>query len=319
MLALALHSFSDRATLLTLALAAALLASAAFLRRGLRLSVPGAWMRVWLADMERRLNRAHRDDATRRARGVLLALVLMALGALGGGALAALAAGGGWFAAIEILALAALLSPGAALERLARVRKALKEGDEAAARLASPPLTRRDLDAADAHTLARDVIEIAALAQTRLAGGVFWYAALGLPGACAVLALDFLAGVTVLPGERLATFSGGILRLHGAMMALPVRLAGLAIAFAALFVPACRAGSALRGIAAEPKGLGAVAGALRVALGGPRTLNGHALREPWADCGPARLGLADLARMQWLYAGGCAFWLLSAAALSLFL
>jgi adenosylcobinamide-phosphate synthase len=279
------------------------------------LGAPLAAVRRLTGWFDRRLNRAHRGEGTRRMRG-LLVVVIVAL--LAGGAGAAVIyftqlLPYGWM--LEALAVLALLGQ---RERIARLRGvsrclALKVPDEA--RRLADPLVRYDAAALDGYGVARAAVEGSVIRFAEgCVGTVFWYLLLGLPALCVYRAVGAAADAIGRPSPRHAAF-GFVARRLDDVLSLPAAIiAGPVVAAAALFVPQSRPAGALRGWArdlaergarADFRAEGAMAGALGLALGGPRPFDGATLPGPWIGDGRARATVTDVHRAAMLVTVAC--------------
>ena len=265
-----------------------------------------------VAILERKLNRPHRSATDRAVRGALVALVMMtAAGAVGWGA-AWFARRHPWAAAIELALLVMLVAQRAPFDGARAVRRALDEGAIKAAREAAARVSRQPATRLDAHGAARLAIEAVA---DRFATGVvapaFWYALFGLPGLgvhAAAAVINRRLGKT--RPEPLA-FGFAAERLCDILEVIPARLAALLITAAAAFAPTASPARALRVMVRDGAKMGrmsagwpagAMAGALDLALAGPR-LGGE--RRPWLGDGRATAGSRDIRRALFLYAVAC--------------
>jgi adenosylcobinamide-phosphate synthase len=138
-------------------------------------------------------------------------------------------------------------------------------------------------------------VEVAILASLfgvwngiRLAGPVFWYLLLGLPGVLAYRAIETVDGVVGRRDPARAGFGLAPTRLEDATSWLPARLTGVLLALAGGFVPG---GSPLRvwraiskarsaGAASAAAWVFAAAGGLGLSLGGPARWNGISVMPP---------------------------------------
>jgi adenosylcobinamide-phosphate synthase len=109
-------------------------------------------------------------------------------------------------------------------------------------------------------------------------------------------------------------FGKAAARLDDALNYLPARLAGLIIAAAALFAPGARPLKALRAMwedAGKHRSVNAgwpeaaMAGALDLALAGPRRYPELVVNDPWIGGGRARATHHDIRRALHLYAIAC--------------
>ncbi len=247
---------------------------------------------------ERRWNRASRSDAARRAMGVAtVALLVQLAGGAGWLIEAALRrVAGGW--AWPLIALAAW--PGMAQRSLfdhyRPVLRALAARDLPAARLAVGRIVGRDTADLDEAGIARAAIE--SLAESFCDGVVaplFWLLLLGLPGLWAYKAVntaDSLIG-HIEPPYR--DFGWAAARLDDLLNLLPARLSALLLCLAGrggwriLRRDHARHASPNAG---WPEA--AMAGVLRVRLGGPVSYEGQWHAKPWIGDG----GAPDLAAMR---------------------
>jgi len=290
------------------------------------LAAPAAAVAAAAGWFERRLNRARRGTQMLALRGLVVVVILVGLAAAAGALLGWVAAGSRWGEAVEVAALVCLIGFRPQLDAARAVGRTLAAGDVDAARQALAAAGRTDVGAGDQHALARTAIE--SLTE-RLAGGIvgiaFWYVLLGLPGAFAFRAVNAVAARIGLPTPHLATFGLCAARLDEALRYVPALVGGLLFAAAALFVPGASFGRALRTMARDgrrhPSAAGgwtdgAAAGALGLALAGPRRIGGYTLPGPWIGDGRARATARDVHRACWL-AGVAWLFVLAALALSI--
>lgn len=257
--------------------------------------------------LDRKLNRIERSDAERRHRGqVAAALVIVAAGALGAGvvwlAYTAPRAWNLWI--IEAVLLSSCLGLRWAWRRLRAVRQALLAGGLDAGRQAVAPLMRGRAEHLDQHGVARVAVEAAAKAlDQRIVAPLFWFALLGLPGALIWTAADALDAAIGHPDPHHAEFGAAAARLDDALNFLPARLSVLLVAIAAFFVPGGKPAQAFatavrhaRLHASRNGGwpIAAFAGALDLALGGPRREVGAIANQAWLGDGRARATAGDL-------------------------
>jgi adenosylcobinamide-phosphate synthase len=210
----------------------------------------------------------------------------------------------GW--TLELLVLVATLRGREAWSRLRAVRRALEAGGLAAGQEAIAPLTRRHAFSLDAHGIARAAVEQAARAFVRkIAGPVFGYALLGMPGLLVWAASAGIDATLGSPGVRHGVFGRVAARLDDALYAIPARLAGLLLVLATPFVGTASPADAFRVLAADARKhpsfnmgwpVAATAGGLGLALGGPHRDGGVTITEPWIGAGRARTTPADIGR-----------------------
>ncbi|MCC7273944.1 MAG: cobalamin biosynthesis protein [Alphaproteobacteria bacterium] len=280
---------------------------------------------------DRRLNRPERSPAARRIRGILVVLAIAATAWVVGAVLAWIAARARLGAALEIVAMAILLAQRSLYDHVAAVFVALGRDGVEAGRAAVAHIVGRSPEALDRHGVSRAAIE--SLAENFSDGVVapaFWTLLLGLPGLCLYKAVNTLDSMIGHRTDRHAAFGWAAARLDDAMNLVPARIAGLLVALAAAvtaqarFVPAIvtmvREGGKHRSPnAGWPEA--AMAGAIGVALCGPRRYPGLVVEAPWIGTGSARAEPADIARALMVYVHACLIHagLIAALAAALFL
>jgi len=269
-----------------------------------------------IAFLDRRLNRATRSDHARRIRGIVaVVLLIVAAAALGWAVKKYLGfVKFGW--ALEALIVAILLAQKSLFEHVAAVAEALKVDGLAGARLAVAKIVGRDPESLDEHSVARAAIE--SLFENFSDGVVapaFWYALLGLPGIFVYKTANTLDSMIGHKTPRYLDFGRAAARLDDLLNLVPARLSGLLIAGAALVTRGTRTVPALRTMLRDARKHrspnagwpeAAAAGALDLALAGPRRYHGHVVDDPWLGDGRARATPADIARALRLYLAACA-------------
>ncbi|SNR90717.1 adenosylcobinamide-phosphate synthase [Azospirillum sp. RU38E] len=274
------------------------------------LPTPATLVARLTARLDRRLNRIDRSEAARRARGALVSLCLL-LGALSLGLVLAFAFREvRWGAVPELLLLARALSIRSAWTGMGQTLKALESGGVEAGREAVAPLTDRQTWSLDIHGVLRAAIEGGMLRLAcGLAAPLFWYAVLGLPGLLGWAAIDGMAQVIGHDVPRFRQFGGVVRQLRRLAGWPPMLLATLALLLAGLFVPGCKALGGWRELATarrHPWGplalpVAAAAGALDLAMAGPRREGEQVVKEPWLGRGRARATSRDLRAAMALY------------------
>ena len=174
------------------------------------------------------------------------------------------------------------------------------------------PLVRYDTAGLDEFAVSRAAIEGgAARFAERLMGTVFWYLLLGLPGLLIYRANGAIADVIGRPSSRHVAFGFVPARLDDVLSLIPALVAGPVLILSALFVPKSSPTAALqvwiqdladRFLKSGYRGEGAMAGALGVALGGPRLFDGASLPGKWIGAGRARATDSDVDRALFLMA-----------------
>lgn len=270
-----------------------------------------------VAFLDTKLNREIRSAASRRARGVIAVAVLSGGAAALGFAIAALCRGTLAGAIIEILLIAVLVAQRSLYQHVAAVARALEAGGAAAGRAAVRHIVGRDPESLDAHGIARAAIE--SLAENFCDGvvaPVFWYLVAGLPGLFACKMTNTLDSMIGHRTRRYRDFGWAAARLDDLLNWVPARLGAALIAGAAVFAAGCRPGRAVRIMlrdAGKHRSLnagwpeGAMAGALGLALAGPRRYAEGVVADPWIGDGTARAATADIGRALALFRLACLF------------
>lgn len=270
-----------------------------------------------IAFFDRRLNRESRSDAARQARGIAVAAGLVV-------AAAAL----GWLAreylaivrytwAFEALIVGILLAQRSLFEHVAAVGNALQAKGLAGGREAVAKIVGRDPETLDEYGVARAAIE--SLFENFSDGVIapaFWYLLLGLPGLFAYKTANTLDSMIGHRSPKYLYFGWAAARLDDALNWIPARLTAALICLAALSLPGARPIDAMRTALADAKKHrspdagwpeAAAAGALGLALGGPRRYLGTVMNEPWLGEGRARATLADIGAALKLYLAAAAW------------
>src|SRR5271170_4801245 len=280
-----------------------------------RLHHPIVLMGALIARLERRLNRWELSDAARRWRGAATVLVVVVCAALLGWLIAWVAAElrFGWIA--ELVLVIVLLAQRDLFDHVRHVGAALKQDGLEGGRAAVARVVGRDPESLDRHGVLRAAIE--SLAENFSDGVIaplFWYLLLGPIGLCGYKAINTLDSMIGHRSERFLAFGMVAARLDDVANFIPARLSGVLIAIAALFVPSGRPFAALATMwrdAAKHRSPNAgcpeaaMAGALDLALAGPRRYHGTFVADPWIGAGRARAELPDLRRALALFALAC--------------
>jgi adenosylcobinamide-phosphate synthase len=264
---------------------------------------PLGWL---IGNLDRRLNRDERSPSDRFARGALVAAFVSVLAAGVGWAITALAAvlPFGWL--MDLALVTALLAQRSLYRHVGAVADALEGGGLDAGRAAVGHIVGRDTARLDGAGVARAAIESCA---ENFSDGViapaFWYLVLGLPGMLAYKAVNTMDSMIGHRTPRHQAFGAAAARLDDLLNLAPARAAALMIALAALAVPRATPGAALR-IAWRDAGKhrspnagwpeAAMAGALDLALAGPRRYGTELIDDPWLGAGTAQATAKDIRR-----------------------
>lgn len=265
--------------------------------------------------LEKRLNRIRFSDGLRRFYGILTVLIVVGLSALVGWALHRYTAQFrfGWIA--ELVLVAILLAQRDLFDHVRRVRQGLIKGGVEGGRAAVSHIVGRDPASLDSYGVARAGIE--SLAENFADGVVapaFWYVMFGPAGILAYKAINTLDSMIGHRSPRYVNFGWAAARLDDLANLIPARLSGLFIALGALFIPKASMGKALMTIGRDagkhrspnagwPEA--AMAGALDLALAGPRRYGSEVVNDPWIGKGRAKCNAQDMRRALMLFALAC--------------
>lgn len=268
-----------------------------------------------IALLERRLNRESRGRTARRVRGALVVVLVVALAVLCGWFLMVLARHWRFGWAIEIVTIGVLVAQRSLYDHVFAVCRALESGGVAAGRAEVRKIVGRDPDSLDEFAVARAGIE--SLFENFSDGVVapaLWYLLLGLPGLFAYKAINTLDSMIGHRSPRYLDFGAFAARLDTVANFVPARLAGLILAMAAVVVPEGNPPASLKTMlrdagkhrsfnAGWPEG--AAAGALGLALAGPRRYGADLVNDPWIGDGRARATPIDMRRALYLFVAAC--------------
>jgi len=272
-----------------------------------------------------KLNRDDRGASARRLRGVLATLALIGLAAGAGWLIHRLtvAISFGWL--VELLVMMTLIAQRSLYRHVRAVAVALEEGGLAAGRDAVAHVVGRNPAYLDEYGVARGAIESCA---ENLSDGVmapvFWYLLLGLPGLLAYKMLNTLDSMIGHMTPRHKAFGWATAKLDTVANYIPARLTGLVIVVVAIGAPEASPLAALKAMtrdAAKHRSVNAgwpeaaVAGALGIAIAGPRRYGERVVKDAWMGDGRARCTPRDIYRSLYLMIGAC---LVAAAIIAVF-
>jgi adenosylcobinamide-phosphate synthase len=265
---------------------------------------------------ETRLNRPDRSPRTRTQRGLMTLVVLTAASAALGWGVAWVAGKARFGEGLELFAVVVLLAQRSLFEHVRAVATALNGDGLAAGRKAVGRIVGRDVASLDSHGVARAAIEsLAENFSDAVVGPAFWYLLLGLPGIMAYKCVNTLDSMIGHTSERYRRFGAPTAYADTVLNLIPARFSALLIAAAATFVPRGRPLRALK-LALRDAGKhrsknagwpeAAMAGAISVALAGPRVYGGEAVKDAWlGEEFTARAIPADIHRALAIYAIAC--------------
>lgn len=268
-----------------------------------------------IAFFDRKLNRESRSEASRRERGIVTVIVLVGGAALLGLLIEGLCRGSLVGAAGETIVIAVLVAQRSLYEHVAAVSVGLQTGGLAGGREAVRRIVGRDPMSLDEHGVARAAIEsLAENFSDGVVAPIFWYLLLGLPGLLAYKMTNTLDSMIGHRTPRYRSFGWAAARLDDVLNAAPSVVSGLLLAAAATFAKNSRPGHALAIMlrdgrkhhspnAGWPES--AMAGALGLALAGPRRYPEGLVPDPWVGDGSARAGRVDIMRALEVYRLAC--------------
>lgn len=284
-----------------------------------RIGHPVTWMGAFLEWLDRRWNRDGDPPGRRQALGASAMIVLV----VSTGALA-------WL--LQVLALAALPHVAALLllgllassclaqrsldAHVRAVAAALEAGGVDAGRRAVAAIVGRETASLDAAGIARAAIE--SLAENFADGVVapaFWLAVLGLPGGMLYKAINTADSMIAHRTPRHADFGFCAAKLDDVASWPGARLAALWLVLAAAIVPGASSSEAFLVMRRDARGHpspnagwpeAAMAGALGIRLGGPRTYAGRRVDDAFIGDGPRRADAAAIRAALHLYRIACA-------------
>lgn len=248
-----------------------------------------------IAWADQRFNHDSDTPGRRRNAGAWTAIGLVAGGAVLGWAvqsiLLALPLGPMWLG----LVMSSLIAQRGLYDHVAAVASGLEIGGIGGGRLAVSRIVGRDPEALDQSGVSRAAIEsLAENFSDGVVAPVFWAALLGLPGLLAYKALNTADSMIGHKTPRHQHFGWAAARLDDLANLIPARLAGLIVCVAALLQPGAdaRAGwHAMRRDARYHRSPNAgwpeaaFAGALGLAIAGPRSYHGKQVDEPFMGQG----------------------------------
>jgi adenosylcobinamide-phosphate synthase len=285
---------------------------------------PALWERVphpvrvfgrlveWLEDVFADLEAPAR---VQRLNGWFAATLLLAICAVAGAALTLLLAFTGFEIFLEAVVVAVLLAGRDLYDHVARVATALAEDGIEAGRDEVARIVGRDVD-----RLGEDGVSGAAIESMAegfcdgLIAPALWYGFFGLPGLFAYKALNTADSMIGHMSEPYRDFGRAVAKLDDWANFLPARLAGLLFVAAARLTPGADARAAyetMRRDATRHRSPNAgwteaaVAGALGIAIAGPRSYGGELRDDAWMGDGRRDLASRDIRHALRLYLHAC--------------
>ncbi|MGM4989247.1 adenosylcobinamide-phosphate synthase CbiB [Tardiphaga sp. 841_E9_N1_2] len=289
---------------------------------------PVVWIGNGIGWLERRLNPESWSRRQRKLAGVVTVIALVSVAMLVGGLLADLL-NDNWIGfAIEALIASTLIAQRSLYQHVARVHRAFTEGGLPAARQAVAMIVGRDPEQLDEAGVSRAAIESTAENfSDGIVAPVFWLALLGLPGLIAYKAINTADSMIGHRSVRYQDFGWAAARLDDLVNLIPARLSGVLVALAA---PVAR-GSIISSLkimlrdaskhrspnAGWPES--AMAGALGIAIAGPRVYAEGAVNDPYLNAEGRTAAPDDIGRALRVFVAACVLQAAIYAALALLL
>jgi adenosylcobinamide-phosphate synthase len=289
---------------------------------------PVTWMGAMIGALERRFNRAASARVRRSAGLAVLAAVVGTAFALAFAVERMLLSLPFGTFAVALLA-STLVAQRSLHDHVARVARALEKEGLDAGRTAVAHIVGRDPEALDEAGVARAAIEsLAENFSDGVVAPVFWTALGGLAAGAAYKAINTADSMLGHRSERLAAFGWAPARVDDLVNLPASRLSALLLIAAAGLTPGASAAASLRAVrrdarrhrspnAGYPEA--AVAGALGLALAGPRVYGGALVEDAVMGDGRRDAGAADIRAALALYRRADALLIALLAALALVL
>ncbi|MDP6831830.1 MAG: adenosylcobinamide-phosphate synthase CbiB [Alphaproteobacteria bacterium] len=287
-----------------------------------RISHPIVWIGGLISALEGRLYRARNQIF----HGAVLVAITVALCAAAGCVIAWLARQTGLDWILTGIVGSVFLAARSLYDHVVSVARGLSR-DLDTGRAAVSQIVGRNPSELDQAGVARAALE--SLAENFSDGVVaplFWFLLAGLPGLLAYKAINTLDSMIGHRNERYLYFGRVAARLDDVVNWPAARIAGCLLCLGGLLAPGMDAGKAWRimwrdgGKHASPNAgwpEAAMAGALGIALAGPRVYDGELTDDPWLGDGDGAATEQDIARGCTLYRWTCAGILLALLALAL--
>lgn len=264
-----------------------------------------------IAFLDKRLNRPDRGEKDRLARGAVTVLLVVGGCTVIGLGLDKLFGSVPWGWVVEALIVSTLLAARSLHDHVRRVGTGLRIDGLEGGRRAIAHIVSRDPKSLDRHGVARSAIEsLSENFSDGVVAPIFFYLLFGLPGLFAYKAINTLDSMIAYRTPKYRSFGFTAARLDDLANWLPARFSGALVCLAASFTPTSYPILALQTMLRDarkhksPNGgwpEGAFAGALNIALGGPRTYPGGEVVGVWIGDGRARLEPRDIDRSRALY------------------
>lgn len=275
---------------------------------------PVVWIGTAIDALDRRWNRPDLGDETRRWLGIATVVLIAGGAGVAGYAVQTLAGNVSFGAALIVLTATSGLAQHSLYIHVRDVLRPLADGDLAGARQAVAQIVGRDTTALNESGVAGAALEsLAESFNDGIVAPAFWLLIGGLPGLFAYKALNTADSLIGHREPRWRMFGWAAARADDIANLIPARLAGALLAIAGgggLLVMWRDAPKHASPNAGWPEA--AMAGALRIQLGGPTAYNGVLHQRPTFGAGSSPT-VDDLRRGLRIYLVACGLVWLSAA------
>ncbi len=261
--------------------------------------------------LDSRLNRAERGERALLVRGAMTVMIIVGLATAVGYGLSRLFQAPVWGWMAEAVLVGILLAGRSLHDHVRRVAKGLRQDGLEGGRREIAHIVSRDPRSLDRHSVARSAIEsLSENFSDGVVAPILFYLIFGLPGLLAYKAINTLDSMIAYKTAKYKSFGFAAAKLDDLANWLPARTSGGVVCLAACFTPTAYPVGAARvmlrdaGKHKSPNGgwpEAAFAGALNIALGGPRTYPGGEVVGVWIGDGRARLEPRDIDRSRALY------------------
>jgi adenosylcobinamide-phosphate synthase len=276
---------------------------------------PANWIGALIARLEKMLNRADLPDDARKTAGALALLVTLVASVLAAGFVTDWTPKNGFGFLLLAVVSSSLVAQRSLHDHVAAVAEALEREGLEGGRAKVAMIVGRDVAALDAAGVARAAVE--SLAENFSDGVVapaLWIAAFGLKGGALYKAANTADSMIGHKNARYLEFGWAAARFDDLINLPASRLAVLWLILAAAFTRGAEwrgAWTAVRRDAPKHRSPNAgwpeaaTAGALDLALAGPRRYHGQVVNDPWLGDGRARATVGDIGRALRLYVIAC--------------
>ncbi|MDV7339844.1 adenosylcobinamide-phosphate synthase CbiB [Terasakiella sp. A23] len=274
---------------------------------------------VWIGDLisflDQKLNRETRSETNRAIRGFVVVVFMVSLCIVIGMAVS-------WFGqhyplgwTLELFLTVSLIAQRSLFTYVRRVAVALKNEGISGGREAVSHIVGRDPDQLDDHGVARAAIE--SLAENfgdGVVAPVFWYVLFGFPGLLVYKAVNTMDSMIGHKSDKYKSFGFTAARLDDILNLIPARLAGFWIYFGSFFMVSTTPSKAFKTMFRDAKKHrspnagwpeGAMAGALDIALAGPRKYREGQANDPWIGTGTAQVTPKHIKQALKVYVAAC--------------